>query len=311
MSDPIQINPPDIIEVVFENETPILLEVTGAGSQGEDGADGKTIVSAAFVGDDIVFTMNDDSIVTLVNAKITLKGTDGTDGTDGKTVRNGSGTPDPGLGVNGDFYIDTTAIQIYGPKTGDAWGSGVNIVGPEGDPGDPGIDGKTILNGAGVPSSGLGVDGDFYIDTTANEIYGPKSGGVWGSGIDMIGPEGDPGDPGMSRFTFILHRGENATVGVNKTNTVIVERACTISKAYAYAVTGPTGSALIFDINVNGTTIWSTQGNRLQIAAGQNSGTQTSFNTTALAEGDLITIDIDQIGSTISGADITVVLKVE
>jgi len=110
-------------------------------------------------------------------------------------------------------------------------------------------------------------------------------------------------------FTFVLHRGENATAGAGKTNTLIVDKSYTISKAYAYAKTGPTGAALIFDINKNGDTIWSTQGNRLQIAAGQNSGTQTSFDTTTLAEGDLLTIDIDQIGSTIAGSDITVVLK--
>jgi len=155
MSDPIQISPPDIIEVVFENQTPILLEVTGAGPTG---ADGKTIVSAAFVGNDIVFTMNDSSTVTLTNAKITLKGTDGTNGTngtngiDGKTVRNGSGAPGAGLGVDGDFYIDTTANQIYGPKTGGAWGSGVSIVGPQGIQGIQGIQGNP---GQGVPAGGV------------------------------------------------------------------------------------------------------------------------------------------------------------
>lgn len=43
------------------------------------------------------------------------------------------------------------------------------------------MDGKTILNGSGVPSGGTGADGDFYIDTTADAIYGPKTAGAWGS----------------------------------------------------------------------------------------------------------------------------------
>jgi hypothetical protein len=112
------------------------------------------------------------------------------------------------------------------------------------------------------------------------------------------------------KFTFILHIGEPATVGLNKTNAIIVPSACTVQKAFAYAKIGPTGTALIFDINKNGTSLWaSTQANRIQIAASAVSGTQTSFDTTALAEGDVLTIDIDQIGSTIAGQDITVTLK--
>ncbi len=37
--------------------------------------------------------------------------------------------------------------------------------------------GFTVLSGTGAPAGGLGVDGDFYIDTTNHVIYGPKTGG--------------------------------------------------------------------------------------------------------------------------------------
>ncbi|AMV24177.1 hypothetical protein VT84_07255 [Gemmata sp. SH-PL17] len=66
----------------------------------------------------------------------------------------------------------------------------------------------------------------------------------------------------------------------------------------------------MFDINVNGATIWSTQANRLKIAAGATSGTQSTFNTTTVAEGDLLTIDVDQVGSTVAGQDVTVYLLI-
>src|SRR5690606_7987996 len=56
---------------------------------------------------------------------------------------------------------------------------------------------STILNGEGAPSSGLGEDGDFYIDTSAWDIYGPKTSGSWGSPTPLIGPEGEPGEPGV------------------------------------------------------------------------------------------------------------------
>lgn len=61
------------------------------------------------------------------------------------------------------------------------------LTGDTGPQGPAGLDGKTVLNGSGAPSSGLGVDGDFYIDTTAIAIYGPKTSGAWGSPTSLIG----------------------------------------------------------------------------------------------------------------------------
>jgi hypothetical protein len=69
----------------------------------------------------------------------------------------------------------TTAVGPTGP-TGAAGATGA-----------AGIAGKTVLNGSGVPSSALGTDGDFYIDTTATAIYGPRASGLWGSATALIG----------------------------------------------------------------------------------------------------------------------------
>lgn len=68
--------------------------------------------------------------------------------------------------------------------------------GSAGATGAAGADGKTVRNGTGAPSSGLGVDGDFYIDTTADAIYGPKTAGAWGSSTSLIGPTGAQGPAG-------------------------------------------------------------------------------------------------------------------
>lgn len=43
--------------------------------------------------------------------------------------------------------------------------------------------GSSILNGSGAPSAGIGNNGDFYIDTLTFYMYGPKSGGIWGTPI--------------------------------------------------------------------------------------------------------------------------------
>lgn len=111
-------------------------------------------------------------------------------------------------------------------------------------------------------------------------------------------------------FTFPL--AGSLTTGTNLTNALIVPKALTITKVYAYVKTVNTGAALIFDINKNGTSIWNaTQANRIQIAAADADGkaTQTSFDTTALAEEDVLTIDVDQVGSTIAGSDATIAIK--
>jgi hypothetical protein len=69
--------------------------------------------------------------------------------------------------------------------------------GVQGDPGPQGVPGKTVLSGSGVPSSGLGANGDFYINTAANTIYGPKAGGAWGSATSLVGPTGSAGTAGL------------------------------------------------------------------------------------------------------------------
>jgi len=65
--------------------------------------------------------------------------------------------------------------------------------GSTGSTGAPGADGKNVLNGAGAPGDGTGVNGDFYIDTTADAIYGPKAAGTWsGTGPTSLGGGATP-----------------------------------------------------------------------------------------------------------------------
>ncbi|WP_156804743.1 hypothetical protein [Synechococcus sp. PCC 6312] len=51
-------------------------------------------------------------------------------------------------------------------------------------------EGAKLLTGNGVPSSGLGRDGDLYIDVENSDLYGPKTSGAWGSGTSLIGAAG-------------------------------------------------------------------------------------------------------------------------
>ena len=342
-------SPDTKVQLVVSSPEPQNFRITAGGARGSNGIDGKTIESASFSGNDIIFVNNDSSEIVLTDAKIELKGEQGIQGTQGLTGSQGIQGETGLIGQKGDKG-DAGSQGIQGPQgeqgiqgpqglTGQEGPKGdTGERGLQGEPGEQGLkgdkgdDGYTPIKGIDYFDGAKGETGEQGLkgDTGERGLQGEQGlQGVKGDtgskgdqglqGIQGIqgeqGLQGVPGNPATDTntrfFTFVLHRGENATTGVNKTNKLIADKAYTITKAYAYATTAPTGASLLFDINVNGTTIWATQANRLAIASTANSGTQTSFNTTALAENDVLSIDIDQIGSTIAGSDITVTLKCE
>lgn len=52
--------------------------------------------------------------------------------------------------------------------------------------GPQGPRGRTILNGTTAPSNSLGIEGDFYFNTTTNEFYGPKLSNATWAGSNVI-----------------------------------------------------------------------------------------------------------------------------
>jgi hypothetical protein len=190
-----------------------------------------------------------------------VAGTNGTNGVDGKTILNGTSNPSPALGTTGDFYINTSSNTLFGPKTVSGWGSGTSLVGPQGPTGATGAtgpqgatgatgaqgsqgvagtngtngaDGKTILNGTSNPSTSLGTIGDFYINTSSNTLFGPKTVSGWGSGTSLVGPQGSTGAQGLIGATgpqgstgpqgatgatgATGHQGPQGVAGTNGTN---------------------------------------------------------------------------------------------
>lgn len=72
------------------------------------------------------------------------------------------------------------------------------------------------------------------------------------------------------------------------------------------ANTAPTGADLVVDVHKDGTTIFTTQANRPKIAAGANTGLSGAPAVTAWEPGKYLTVDVDVVGSTVAGADLTV-----
>lgn len=114
----------------------------------------------------------------------TLDYSSGQAGADGSTWHSDSGVPASEVGADGDYYLNITNGDIY-TKTGGVWSFLLNIAG------DDGIDGSTWYSGAGVPSSGLGVDGDYYLDTVSGDIYS-KTSGTWSIDLNIVGSVDSP-----------------------------------------------------------------------------------------------------------------------
>lgn len=99
------------------------------------------------------------------------------------------------------------------------------------------------------------------------------------------------------------------TTGAKKAS-ALVPMAGVITDVRAYADTAPTGATLIADVNKNGTTIFTTQGNRPTVAIAGNASSTTAPDVTAVAAGDRISVDIDQIGSGTAGSDLHVTVTI-
>jgi len=80
------------------------------------------------------------------------------------------------------MYIGGVYVEVFAP----------------GAQGLPGLDGKSILNGTITPIGAVGQNGDFYINTATNQIYGPKTAGSWGTASSIVGATGPQGIAGIA-----------------------------------------------------------------------------------------------------------------
>jgi len=81
----------------------------------------------------------------------------------------------------------------------------------------------------------------------------------------------------------------------------------TISNVIISVATVPTGADVIVDVNKNGVTLFTTQSARPKIVAGGSNVDTTSVPAiTSMVAGDYLTVDIDQVGSSVPGANLTV-----
>ncbi len=159
-----------------------------AGPQGIAGSNGNTILSGTTAPTSAQGNNGDYYLNTTTNI---LYGPKTTSGWGSGTVLTGQGPQGPQgpagpTGPQGPAGpIGATGPQGIAGATGPQGPQG--IAGAAGPQGPSGTNGNTILNGTTVPTSATGNNGDFYINTTTNIIYGPKTVAGWGTGTTLSG----------------------------------------------------------------------------------------------------------------------------
>ena len=118
------------------------------------------------------------------------------------TILNGKGAPRSSFGIDGDFYIDTRSLLLYGPKSKGKWPTPSSIqgpTGPAGSDGKNGSEGKAISNSSSVmgPQGPQGPQGEKGEKGEKGDAGAP---GVPGA-IGPIGPAGLPGSSGPAGAT--------------------------------------------------------------------------------------------------------------
>lgn len=102
------------------------------------------------------------------------------------------------------------------------------------------------------------------------------------------------------------------TVAVGSGTTKLrLPTAVAIQNVAATVGTAPTGASLIVDVNRNGTTVFTTQSTRPTIAAGNTVSNVAVPQVTVCNAGDTLTVDVDQVGSTVAGADLAVTIYLQ
>jgi len=150
------------------------------------------------------------------------------------TLLSGKGAPKSTVGINGDFYIDTNKMNLYGPKTKRKWPAAVSMKGAAGTNGTNGTNGLTGATGAKGTST-TGSDG-------APGLAGPAG---------PVGPSGSPGATGPAgsgapgATGAAGSNGSSGTNGINGTNGLPGSIGETGAKGDAGTIglTGPAGSS--------------------------------------------------------------------
>lgn len=141
-------------------------------------------------------------------------GSQGPAGTPGEKWFTGAGAPLGGIGIVGDWYLDSAGGAYYEKTGASAWTQRGSLLGPQGPQGIQGIQGiqgpagntgaqgaagtpgEKWFTAAGVPSGGTGIVGDWYLDSSNGDYYEKTGASAWTLRGNLKGPQGATGPVG-------------------------------------------------------------------------------------------------------------------
>jgi hypothetical protein len=174
------------------------------------------------------------------------------------TILNGKGAPKSLIGIDGDFYIDTRSLLLYGPKTKGKWPTPQSIQGPTGPAGNDGrngSDGKAVATNVSAstgPQGPVGPQGEKGEkgDTGAPGAAGPAGPAGASGSMGPAGPagangsngaQGPAGPPGATGAQG--PKGETGTVGPSEVTVIdIPQTVLGTSVAYTFASSSTFGA---------------------------------------------------------------------
>jgi hypothetical protein len=155
----------------------------------------------------VLFTI---AILTTSTSAISVNAAGRTAASIPNTILNGKGAPASTLGINGDFYIDTRSLLIYGPKAKGKWPLPQNLQGPTGSAGAPGTTGTDGKNGSdGKTTAASSVSGTPGTPGATGAPGAPGANGTPGT----PGATGSPGAPGSGSPGATGSPGANGSPG--------------------------------------------------------------------------------------------------
>lgn len=150
----------DAIQWKLDNETAWrmllpLSEIEGEdGKDGSNGTNGRTLemqVSGGYIQTRLIGDATWNNLMAVP--------ANGTNGTNGNTILSGTTDPVAATGANGDFYINKSALTLFGPKANGAWPAGVSMKGADGNNATTTSTATTAINGLMSASDKTKLDG--------------------------------------------------------------------------------------------------------------------------------------------------------
>ena len=216
------------------------------------------------------------------------------------TILSGATVPTATIGSVGDYYIDLTSVNLYGPKTAEGWGTPVSLRGLQGEKGS---------NGQDAPIPHIGNDGYWYIGNTKTTVKAQGTNGTNGitptisedgywivngqkTNVKAKGDDGQNGTNGQNGTTPTISIDNNGYWVINGTKTDIKAKGEKGDKG-ENGTNGKDGTTPTITIDNNG--YWVINGTKTDVKAKGKKGDK-GENGTNGKDGTTPTITIDNNG---------------